>query len=161
MVTGGLVSCTVLNMLFPFFTYVPAGALGDLLPQALFYARIFSDIAGRFLPRRKALALSNPYVLFLLSQAQLLLAVLFLVYIRLVPWLVRDWASIALVVLLWGSGGYVNTNAYILAPSLVAPSNAARASALMAFTYHAAHIVGLVLALVVAWAMYGDSNGVA
>jgi hypothetical protein len=158
-VTGALISSTVLNLLFPFFTFVPAASLGEVLPQVLFYARIFSDIAGRFLPRRKALALSNPHALFALALLQLLLACWFLVYIRLLPWLVRDWASIALVVVLWGVGGYVNTNSYILAPGMVPASRAGRASALMALTYQAAHLLGLLLALLLVTVMYEGSGG--
>ncbi len=45
---------------FPFFTYVPEaprGGLGDVLPTALFYARLFTDLTGRLLPRVKALQL--------------------------------------------------------------------------------------------------------
>jgi hypothetical protein len=160
-VTGALISSTVLNLLFPFFTFVPARGMGDVLPQALFYARIFSDIAGRFLPRRKALALSSPYTLFTLALLQLLLACWFLLYIRVLPWLVRDWASIALVVALWGLGGYVNTNSYILAPGMVPERRAARASAMMALTYQAAHFLGLLLALLLATVMYSKSGGVA
>jgi hypothetical protein len=162
-VTGALISSTILNLLFPFFTFVPAASLGEVLPQALFYARIFSDIAGRFLPRRKALALRSPYALFALALLQLLLACWFLVYIRLpaARWLVRDWASIALVVVLWGVGGYVNTNSYILAPGMVPASRAGRASAMMALTYQVAHFLGLLLALLLAAVMYEGSAGVA
>ena len=46
-----------------------------------------------------------------------------------------------------------------MAPGLVPPKRTTKASALMALTYQAAHIVGLVVATGVAVGLYGDISG--
>jgi len=48
---------------------------------------------------------------------------------------------------------------YILAPSLVPPKVCTKASALMALCYQTAHILGLVIAVALALALYGDISG--
>lgn len=52
-----------------------------------------------------------------------------------------------------------STMSYILAPSLVPPRSCTKASALMALTYQVAHILGLVIAIVLALWLYGDISG--
>jgi membrane-anchored glycerophosphoryl diester phosphodiesterase (GDPDase) len=51
-------------------------------PQVLFYTRMLSDILGRLLPRKKALAITSPAALLALSGALLLCSVAFFVYLQ-------------------------------------------------------------------------------
>jgi hypothetical protein len=50
--------------------------------QVLFYTRMLSDILGRLLPRKKALAITSPAALLALSGALLLCSVAFFVYLQ-------------------------------------------------------------------------------
>lgn len=52
-----------------------------------------------------------------------------------------------------------STMSYILAPSLVPPRICTKASALMALTYQVAHILGLMIAIALALALYGNIAG--
>ncbi|KAI8473156.1 MAG: hypothetical protein J3K34DRAFT_457449 [Monoraphidium minutum] len=159
-VLAGLLSSTLLNCVFPFFTYLPSsGMLGEQLPQCLFYSRIMAEITGRLLPRRRALMVASPGALLCAALALLPIGAAFFAYLQAPSSLLYDPLSLALVVALWAVGGYVNTISYILAPSLVHPKRCTKASALMALTYQIAHIVGLVLATGIALALYGDIAG--
>ncbi|KAF8061140.1 hypothetical protein HT031_004601 [Scenedesmus sp. PABB004] len=159
-VVATLVASTLLNAVFPFFTYVESsGLLGEFLPQVLFYTRMLADIAGRLLPRRKALALSSPGALLGLAGLLLCGGAAFFAYLQVPPRLQSDPYALALVLLLWLLGGYINTLAYIIAPGLVPPAAVPAASALMAFTHQVAHILGLAAATGLALALYGDISG--
>ncbi|GFR46323.1 hypothetical protein Agub_g7889, partial [Astrephomene gubernaculifera] len=191
---GFLVSVTTLYLVFPFFTYVPAagaGWLGSNLPLALFYTRLFTDLAGRLLPRIRSLQLRSASSVLSLAAASLALAALFFAYILasrpLAPpppssfpataaaaaaaiptaattttttavhhsrvlWslLHNDAVPLVLVVALWLLGGFTNTAANTLAPLLVPPELAGRASALMALGFNAGHIGGLLAAAALA-----------
>lgn len=50
--------------------------------QVLFYTRMLSDIVGRMVPRKKALAITNPVVLLGLSAGLLVASVAFFVYLQ-------------------------------------------------------------------------------
>ncbi|WIA44094.1 hypothetical protein OEZ86_010446 [Tetradesmus obliquus] len=159
-VLAALVSSTLLNCIFPFFTYVESsGMLGEFLPQVLFYTRMLSDILGRLLPRKKALAITSPAALLALSGALLLCSVAFFVYLQVPPRMQYDPYVMVLVLALWLGGGYINTMSYILAPSLVPPRICTKASATMALTYQIAHILGLCIAIGIALGLYGDIAG--
>ncbi|KAF6259792.1 hypothetical protein COO60DRAFT_1700650 [Scenedesmus sp. NREL 46B-D3] len=107
-VLAALVSSTLLNCIFPFFTYVESsGMLGEFLPQVLFYTRMLSDILGRLLPRRKALAITSPAALLALSCALLLCSVAFFVYLQAPPHMQYDPYVLVLVLALWLGGGYI------------------------------------------------------
>jgi hypothetical protein len=195
-VLAALVSSTLLNCVFPFFTYLPSsGLLGERLPQWLFYCRILADIVGRLLPRRRALMVTAPGLLVGAAVGMVAVGGAFFVYLQVgafpgvwvesgarvaavlgvdsrllwgcavgaqVPFIVPNadgplhcWfampASLAspqvpsawlcdpvallLIAMLWAVGGYVNTLSYIMAPGLVQPRRATKASALMALTY--------------------------
>jgi len=153
-------SVTVMYLVFPFFTYVPtSGLLGDALPQVLFFARIFADIIGRFAPRRKSLLVHSPGALLTMAAAKVVTAVLFFVYIKLPPRFHHDALSLGMVIFLWLVGGYINTCANILAPALTHPALVGRASALLALIFQVAHFAGLLLAVLLAWVLYGDLVG--
>ncbi|GLC47580.1 hypothetical protein PLESTB_000003400 [Pleodorina starrii] len=165
---GFTVDVTLLYIVFPFFTYVhTSGWLGDSLPQVLFYARLFTDLVGRLLPRRRSLQLRSGTAILSLAAVSTAAAALFFAYIlapaRLVgraPGLLRnDGVPLGLVVFLWITGGYTNTLSNMLAPSLVAPHLAGRASALMALLFNVAHIGGLVIAATLAAVLFGDVVG--
>ncbi|GIM01280.1 hypothetical protein Vretimale_6080 [Volvox reticuliferus] len=165
---GFTVDVTLLYIVFPFFTYVPtSGWLGDSLPQVLFYARLFTDLAGRLLPRRRALQLRSGTAILILAAISTAAGALFFAYILAPPHLVaraprllrNDAVPLALVVFLWLAGGYTNTMSNMLAPSLVAPCLAGRASALMALLFNVAHIGGLIIAAAMAAAIFGDVVG--
>ncbi|GBF88674.1 MFS general substrate transporter [Raphidocelis subcapitata] len=159
-VLAALLSSTLLNCVFPFFTYLPSsGLLGETLPQWLFYGRIMADIVGRLLPRRRALMVTSPPALLAAATGIVVVAAAFFAYLQAPSSLLSDPLAIALVVLLWAIGGYVNTISYILAPGLVPPKRATKASALMALTYQVAHIVGLVCATAIALFLFGDISG--
>ncbi|WIA44093.1 hypothetical protein OEZ86_010446 [Tetradesmus obliquus] len=159
-VLAALVSSTLLNCIFPFFTYVESsGMLGEFLPQVLFYTRMLSDILGRLLPRKKALAITSPAALLALSGALLLCSVAFFVYLQVPPRMQYDPYVMVLVLALWLGGGYINTMGYILAPALVPPKHCTKASALMVIAYKASHILGLAIAIGLALWLYGDISG--
>ncbi|GIL56538.1 hypothetical protein Vafri_11895 [Volvox africanus] len=165
---GFTVDVTLLYIVFPFFTYVPTSRwLGDSLPQVLFYARLFTDLAGRLLPRRRALQLRSGTAILILAAISTVAGALFFAYILAPPHLKaraprllqNDAVPLALVVFLWLLGGYTNTMSNMLAPSLVAPCLAGRASALMALLFNVAHIGGLIIAAAMAAAIFGDVVG--
>lgn len=60
----------------------PRGCHDLLLPQVLFYTRMLSDIVGRMLPRKKALAVTNPVILLGLSSGLLVASVAFFTYLQ-------------------------------------------------------------------------------
>lgn len=159
-VVAALVSSTLLNCVFPFFTYLPSsGMLGERLPQWLFYSRIMADILGRLLPRRRALLITSPAVLLSAALALVLVGAAFFTYLQVPSSLLYDPVALAIIALLWLAGGYINTISYIMAPGLVPPKRATKASALMALTYQIAHIVGLICATGIALWIYGDIAG--
>jgi hypothetical protein len=59
----------------------PKNGVSSVL-QVLFYTRMLSDIVGRLLPRKKALAITSPAALLALSSALLLCSVAFFVYLQ-------------------------------------------------------------------------------
>ncbi len=59
---------------------------------------------------------------------------------------VADAAGAAVyIAIMWTLNGYVNTNVYVLAPKAVLPSQKATAAGILAVTYQAAHVLGLLL----------------
>lgn len=62
------------------------------------------------------------------------------------------WPEVEPVVL--GCAGYVNTNAYVLAPKAVLPSQKATAAGILAVTYQAAHVCGLLLGTVICFLVF-------
>lgn len=60
---------------------------------------------------------------------------LFFLYIKSPARFHSDVAVVGLVLLLWLIGGYMNTSANIMAPSMVGPELVARASAVMALSF--------------------------
>lgn len=62
--------------------------------QVLFYTRMLSDIVGRLVPRKKALAITSPVTLLSLSGALLLAAVGFFVYLQVWPHLAGQQATL-------------------------------------------------------------------
>lgn len=147
---------TILNLVFPFFTYVPtSGLMGDSLPKVLFFTRIFSDMTGRMLPRIKVCILRKKKVLLAMALATVPLAVGFFLYIKAPHHYHHDVGSMFMVIVFWLLGGYINTVSNVLAPNLVEPALATRASALMALAFQIAHFAGLILAIVLQIALYG------
>mmetsp|Transcript_15218 Transcript_15218/g.40145 ORF Transcript_15218/g.40145 Transcript_15218/m.40145 type:complete len:706 (+) Transcript_15218:67-2184(+) len=155
------ISVSVLYLVFPFFTYVPtSGKLGKELPQVMFFGRIFADIVGRFAPRRKALMVRAPMALLTLGGIKVGLSLFFFLYIKLIALKFKsDILISSVVILLWLLGGYINTSSNILAPSLVATELVGRASAILALAFQIAHFAGLLLAVIMAYILYGDVVG--
>jgi len=146
----------ILCLVFPFFTYVPSsGMLGDQLPKVLFFVRLFADMTGRTLPRKKALALTSQRLLFGLSCVVAVTVPLFFLYLKSPPRFHSDWLSIAFVVFTWGNLGYINTCSYMLAPQRVPTSAKGTANGALAIIYQTSHCLGLLLALGLAIAMFG------
>lgn len=50
--------------------------------------------------------------------------------------------------------GYVNTNAYVLAPKAVLPTQKATAAGILAVTYQGAHVCGLLLGTVICYLVF-------
>lgn len=81
--------------------------------KVLFYSRLFTDLVGRLLPRRRALQLRSGTAILALSAAATSAAALFFVYILAPPRLVaraprllrNDAVPLGLVVFLWLTGG--------------------------------------------------------
>lgn len=156
-----LLSVTILYLLFPLFTYIRPSAkgVGDGLPRVLFFTRIGADVIGRFSPRIKSLVPTSPSLLLSITLVQTLLAALFLAYIKAPDYMIHDYLPIGAVILIWLIGGYVNTCANILAPAIVPDRLAMRASALLAFVFQAAHFIGLILAALFVFLVFGDIVG--
>jgi hypothetical protein len=163
-VLAALLKSTALNTAFPFFTYIPSsGPLGPSLPQAMFYGRIFADIAGRFLPRFLPPTARQPPAPALLAAAfaVALGAAGFVWYVAAAPLsVVRDWLSVGSVSALWLLGGWLNTTVNVCAPAMVrAPRLAPKASSIMALSFQFAHLFGLALAFVLIEILYGEGAG--
>jgi len=132
-------------MIFPLVTYVPSsGTLGDLLPKWLFFVRLFSDLAGRLLPRARAVAVRTPGAVLALAALMLALTPLFYLYVQLAPpWFRSDTLACVYIGTVFLLNGMVNTNVYLLAPREVLPAQKATAAGILAVTYQAAHVFGL------------------
>lgn len=61
--------------------------------------------------------------------------------------------------MLWFVAGYLNTCAYVAAPQCVPTAQKPMANALLALASQIAHCTGLVLAVVLAFSLYGDIAG--
>ena len=59
------------------------------------------------------------------------------------------------VVVVWAAGGYINTNAYVVAPQCVPSNLKASAAGLMAMTSQLSHTAGLLVAVVLAEVLFG------
>ncbi|KAF8063664.1 hypothetical protein HT031_003519 [Scenedesmus sp. PABB004] len=103
---------------FPFFTFVPrSGALGERLPQVLFYSRLLGDVGGRLVPV-PGLHLASGRAVAAAGAAKAC-ALLLLLPALLSPRIVGgDWALSALVFAYWVSSGAINTAALLAAPRL-------------------------------------------
>lgn len=132
-------------MVFPLVTYVPtSGTFGSLLPKWLFFVRLFSDLAGRLLPRMQLLAVHHPATV--LAQALLLIGLTPLFYLYIIfapPWFLSDTLACVYISAVFLLNGMVNTNVYVLVPKLVKAEHKALAAGLLAVTYQGAHVVGL------------------
>ncbi|KAL4440645.1 hypothetical protein ABPG77_000354 [Micractinium sp. CCAP 211/92] len=149
-------SSTVALTLFPFFTYVPtSGLLGESLPQVLFFARIFADVLGRFLPRLSLLAAESPLTPLAAAGAKLAGVPILLLYIKSPDRLHSDVFAVLLVAAVWLLGGYINTMANMMAPRLVPPQLKGAAAGAMAIAYQVAHFVGLAAATLLVYLMFG------
>lgn len=67
-----------------------------------------------------------------------------------------DVGTVIFISFLWLIGGWVNTNANLLAPKLVPSELKGTAAAFMAIAYQSAHFTGLALAAGIALILYGD-----
>ncbi|GLC52618.1 hypothetical protein PLESTB_000649700 [Pleodorina starrii] len=135
-------------LIFPFFTYMTStGLLGERLPQVLFYIRLVGDIAGRLVPRR----LQATTVRKLMFWAFVKLAMVPLLFgcIFTPELLGGDVTSCVVVALFWVLSGYLNTCSYLVAPTLVPPSQKSRASGLMTVAFQSACFGALMLAYAV------------
>ena len=63
------------------------------------------------------------------------------------------------MVLLWYAAGYLNSSAYVTGPNSVGQAQKGMANALLALTSQVAHCVGLFIAVVLAFVLYGDIAG--
>lgn len=149
-------SSTIALTVFPFFTYVPSsGWLGDSLPKVLFFSRIFADILGRFLPRLRPLAAEAPATVLAAALAKLACVPAFFLYLKSGRRWHSDAAAVAFIAGVWVLGGYINTQANLMAPKLVPSRRKGKAAGLMAIAYQTAHFVGLALATLLAALLYG------
>ncbi|MEW5319436.1 MAG: hypothetical protein WDW38_010588 [Sanguina aurantia] len=154
---GFFSSVALLYLVFPFFTYIPSsGLLGESLPRVLFFVRIFADLLGRFLPRKKLFMTSSPSLILTLAVVEVAAVALFFGYLRAPSQMHHDLLSVGIVAFIWLQGGYINTSSNLLAPNLVHPQLCGRASAVMALTFQVAHFAGLLLAALLTFLLYGD-----
>ncbi|GFR41593.1 hypothetical protein Agub_g2316 [Astrephomene gubernaculifera] len=142
-------------LIFPFFTFMHStGLLGIRLPQVLFYIRLVGDIAGRMVPRR--LQVTTVRRLMLWAAVKLALVPLLFGCIF-VPHLTGgDVGAMAVVAVFWVLSGYLNTCSYLVAPTLVPPSQKARASGLMTVAFQSACFGALLLAAVIQQLKLGE-----
>ncbi|GBF92316.1 hypothetical protein Rsub_05518 [Raphidocelis subcapitata] len=131
---------------FPFFAYLPTnGALGPWVAQAAFYARMGGDVAGRIVPPQWQARSRGALVRFAALKAALLPPLLAAL---LRPGVVGgDFGAVALVAVNWALSGYVNTGAYLVAPTLVSgAAQRARVGGVMATAFQASCLAGLLAA---------------
>ncbi|KAL6763078.1 hypothetical protein V8C86DRAFT_2507052 [Haematococcus lacustris] len=135
-------------LVFPFFTFVRStGLLSDRLAQVLFYIRLLGDVVGRLAPRRLQASSRRA----LIGWAAVKTAMVPLVFAAIfIPEAVGGDLGICLyVALFWVLSGYLNTCAYLVAPSLVPPHSKARASGLMTVAFQTSCLVALLAAAAV------------
>lgn len=105
LLAAAFVATALLELLFPFFTYVPEQANSVLtgnLAYLMFYVRIFSEMAGRALPRWQAFKTESYKVLLAAAGAEVGLAACFMAYLK-APWRL-DAVPLALVAAIWLTG---------------------------------------------------------
>jgi hypothetical protein len=112
----------------------------------LFYVRLSGDILGRVVPRRLQVRSTRLLLLLSLAKAALMLPLLCNIFYP-ESWL-GDSGALLLVAAFWVLSGYLNTGAYLIGPTLVAPSQAGRAGGLMACAFQTSCFLGLMLAYV-------------
>jgi hypothetical protein len=112
--------------------------------QVLFYVRLCGDILGRVAPRRLQVQSKRWLLLLSLAKTALMLPLLANMFYP-EAWL-GDAGAVLLVAAFWVLSGYLNTGAYLVGPTLVAPSQAGRAGGLMACAFQTSCFLGLMLA---------------
>lgn len=142
--------------LFPFFTYMPSsGLLGDELPKVLFFGRIFADLLGRMMPRWGPLYPASIWPVLTVAACKVCMEPLFFLYLKSPEYMHSDVAAVLYVCLMWMASGYVNTAANMHAPHMVPSHLKSIAAGMMAITYQIGHFIGLSLAVVLVWLLYG------
>jgi hypothetical protein len=117
-----------------------------VLLQVLFYVRLVGDILGRVAPRQLQVRTPRWLLLWALLKTAMILPLLANISYP-ESWL-GDVGALLLVASFWVLSGYLNTAAYLVAPSLVAPSQAGRAGGLMACAFQTSCFLGLMAAYV-------------
>eukprot|EP00887_Chlorella_sp_A99_P002817 scaffold6.g2817.t1 len=136
-------------------TGVAAAGRGGATRKVLFFSRIFADILGRFLPRLRPLAAEAPATVLAAALAKLACVPAFFLYLKSGRRWHSDAAAVAFIAGVWVLGGYINTQANLMAPKLVPSRRKGKAAGLMAIAYQTAHFVGLALATLLAALLYG------
>ena len=81
---------------------------------------------------------------------------IFFAYLRAPERYLSDVTAVVFIAFLWLIGGWINTNANLLAPKMVPGELKGTAAAFMAIAYQTAHFVGLALAAGVALLLFGN-----
>ena len=122
----------------------PGSPAAPARPQVLFYVRLSGDILGRIAPRRLQVQSKRWLLLLSLAKTALMMPLLCNIFYP-EAWL-GDAGALLLVAAFWVLSGYINTGAYLVGPTLVAPSQAGRAGGLMACAFQTSCFLGLMLA---------------
>lgn len=115
--------------------------------QALFAARVISDIVGRIVPRARWVSTKSG--LKWSAAFKLGLTPLFFFYISGFTSFRSDALALGYVILFWFTSGYVNTVAYVAAPDWAPPGGASRAGGAMALVFQTSCLLGLAVAFLV------------
>jgi len=139
-----LVSVGSSMLAFPFFSYIPqTGSMGAWVSQAAFYARLGGDIAGRLLPPHWQACTLRRLIVFAALKA--LLLPLLLPALLWPAAVGGDRGLVLLVAVNWALSGYVNTGAYLVAPTLVSATSPLRprVGGFMALSFQISCFLGL------------------
>lgn len=111
--------------------------------QALFSARVVSDVIGRLLPRYEHYYTKSG--LLSLAFIKATMTPLFFVYISLGSSYLNDVVAVCFVAMFWLLSGYVNNAAYVMAPRWVSHGSS-QAGSLMALVFQTSSLIALLLA---------------
>ncbi|KAG2452002.1 hypothetical protein HYH02_003044 [Chlamydomonas schloesseri] len=143
-------------LIFPFFTYMQStGLLGVRFAQVLFYIRLVGDIAGRMVPKRMQVTTVRGLMFWAFVKLALVPVLFGCIF---TPRLTGgDVTAVLVVAVFWILSGYLNTCSYLVAPTLVPPSQKSRASGLMTVAFQSACFGALLLAAVIQQLKLGDT----
>ena len=113
----------------------------------LFYVRLIGDIVGRLIPRQ--LQATSVRALLLWALVKTAMVPLIFASIFHPEATFGDVGAVVFVAVFWVLSGYVNTCAYLVAPTLVPSSQKSQASGLMTVAFQSSCCIALIVAALI------------